>query len=64
VGLSTALAGAATGSLFGVLYSNIWTLGSRLDWWRFLAVTGGAIAVFVVWLIGGHGLWERQAAPL
>ncbi len=64
VGLSTALAGAATGSLFGILYSTIWTLGAQLDWWRFVAVTGGAVTVFVVWLIAGHGLWERRSAPV
>ncbi|MHA6627337.1 hypothetical protein ACU61A_18015 [Pseudonocardia sichuanensis] len=59
VGLSTALAGAAAGSAFGILYSAIWTLGTVLEPWRLAAGTLASIAVLVVWLIAGHGLWQR-----
>lgn len=59
VGLSTALAGAATGSAFGILYSAIWTLATVLEPWRLVAGTCAALAVFATWLIAGHGLWER-----
>ncbi|TQM12015.1 hypothetical protein [Pseudonocardia kunmingensis] len=59
VGLSTALAGAAAGSAFAILYSAIWTLGTVLEPWRLAAGTLASIAVLVVWLIAGHGLWQR-----
>jgi hypothetical protein len=64
VGLSTALAGAATGSAFGILYSAIWTLATVLEPWRLVAGTGAALAVFATWLIAGHGLWEREPRRL
>jgi hypothetical protein len=59
LGLSTALAGALTGSAFGVLYSAVWQLGAALSPMRLAAVTLGAIAALVFWLIIGHDLWER-----
>lgn len=59
VGLSTALAGAAAGSAFGLLYSNLWTLAAALEPWRLGLAFVGSIAVFVAWLIVGHRLWER-----
>lgn len=61
VGLSTALAAAATGSAFGLLYSNVWELGAALQPWRLALATVIAVAVFVAWLVIGHGLWEREA---
>jgi hypothetical protein len=64
LGLSTALAAAATGSAFGVLYSTVWTLAAALSSWRLAAVTVGAVAVFSVWLVAGHDLWERRRGPL
>jgi hypothetical protein len=60
VGLSTALAGAAAGSAFGILYSAIWTLGTVLEPWRLAAGTLASIGVLAVWLIAGHGLWQRR----
>jgi hypothetical protein len=62
-GLSTALAGAATGSAFGILYSSIWTLAIVLHPWRMAAGTIAAISVLVVWLVFGHGLWQRRPEP-
>ena len=59
LGLSTALAGAFTGSAFGVLYSAVWQLGAALSPARLVSVTVGAIAALVFWLIVGHDLWER-----
>ncbi|GAA0930469.1 hypothetical protein GCM10009559_17880 [Pseudonocardia zijingensis] len=59
VGLSTALAAAATGSAFGILYSAIWELATVLERWRMIAGTVTAIWIFVVWLVVGHGLWQR-----
>jgi hypothetical protein len=64
LGLSTALAGAAAGSAFGILYSNIWSLSAQMEWWRVLGATLGALVVFVIWLIVGHGLWERRSPSL
>lgn len=64
LGLSTALAAAATGSAFGVLYSTIWMLAAALAPWRLAAVTVGAVVVFGVWLIAGHDLWEHRRRPL
>jgi hypothetical protein len=61
MGLSTALAGALTGSAFGVLYSAVWQLGAALSPLRLTAVTLGAITALVFWLIVGHDLWERGA---
>ncbi|OZM81356.1 hypothetical protein [Pseudonocardia sp. MH-G8] len=60
VGLSTALAGAAAGSAFGILYSSIWILGTVLSPWRLVAGTLASITVLAVWLIAGHGLWQRR----
>ena len=60
VGLSTALAGAAAGSAFGILYSSIWILGTVLSPWRLTAGTLASITVLAVWLIAGHGLWQRR----
>jgi len=60
LGLSTALAAAATGSVFGIIYSNVWTLAVAMQPWRLAAATAGALAIFVVWLVVGHDLWDRQ----
>jgi hypothetical protein len=60
LGLSTALAGALTGSAFGILYSTIWQLGAALSPVRLTAVTLGAIGTLVLWLVVGHDLWERD----
>lgn len=64
VGLSAALAGAATGSAFGVLYSSIWILAAAMAPWRIAVTTLAAIGIFVAWLVTGHGLWERGARAL
>jgi hypothetical protein len=64
IGLSTALAGAATGSAFGILYSAIWTLATVLEPWRLAAGTVAAVGVLAVWLIVGHGLWQRPQASV
>ncbi|MBW0093253.1 hypothetical protein I4I73_28930 [Pseudonocardia sp. KRD-184] len=64
LGLSTALAGAATGSVFGILYSSVWSLAVAMEPWRLAVATTAALAVFVVWLIAGHDLWERRSAGL
>jgi len=60
LGLSTALAGAATGSAFGIIYSNVWQLGTALAPWRLATATMIAVTVFTGWLISGHGLWLRD----
>lgn len=59
IGLSTALAGAVAGMAFGVLYSNIWQLATALSAWRLAGITVVAVTTLVVWLLAGHGLWER-----
>lgn len=66
LGLSTALAAAATGSVFGILYSTVWELAVALAPWRIALATAGAVAVFVLWLIVGHDLWDRapRSGPL
>ncbi|WP_232667831.1 hypothetical protein [Pseudonocardia sp. TRM90224] len=58
-GLSTALAGAAAGSAFGILYTAIWRMAVVLEPWRLTAASLAALAVFATWLVAGHGLWER-----
>ncbi|WP_037076080.1 hypothetical protein [Pseudonocardia spinosispora] len=63
LGLSRALAGALTGSAFGVLYSNIWQLAASLSPWRLATMAGGAIGILVTWLITDHDLWERRRSP-
>jgi hypothetical protein len=62
LGLSAALAGALAGGAFGVLYSAIWQLGAALSPLRLAALTAGAIAALVIWLVIGHDLWERGPA--
>ncbi len=64
LGLSAALAGAAAGSAFGILYSNVWSLAVAMQPWRVAAATLVAVAAFAVWLIAGHGLWERRSDGL
>lgn len=64
LGLSTALAAAAAGSAFGILYSSIWMLAVALPPWRLAGITVAAVTVFAVWLIAGHQLWERRRGPL
>jgi hypothetical protein len=64
LGLSTALAGAATGSAFGILYSTIWSFADAIGPPRMVAATLLAVGMLTVWLIAGHGLWERKARPL
>ncbi|WP_280275089.1 hypothetical protein [Nocardia wallacei] len=60
VGLSTALAGAIAGTAFGVLYSSIWQLATALGPARLAGSTVAALSVLTVWIIAGHGLWERD----
>ncbi|SDG72509.1 hypothetical protein [Pseudonocardia oroxyli] len=60
--LGAALAGAATGSAFGLLYSNIWSLATALAPWRLVLAYVGAVALFVGWLLLRHRLWERRRA--
>lgn len=62
-GLSAALGGSLAGSAFGVLYSSIWTLADSLPEWRIALVCAGAIAIYVLWLITSHGLWQAPTAP-
>lgn len=59
IGLSTALAGALAGTAFGILYSSIWQLATALGPLRLAGVTVAALVVLAVWIITGHGLWER-----
>lgn len=61
VGLSSALAGSLAGTAFGVLYSSIWQLATALGPYRLAGVATSAVAALVVWIIVGHGLWERPA---
>ncbi|MCP9618677.1 hypothetical protein FOH10_06660 [Nocardia otitidiscaviarum] len=60
VGLSTALAGALTGTAFGVLYSSIWTLAVSLSGLRLAGITVAALASLTLWIIVGHGLWDTR----
>ncbi|MBF6236576.1 hypothetical protein IU474_05715 [Nocardia otitidiscaviarum] len=60
VGLSTALAGALTGTAFGVLYSSIWTLAVSLSGLRLAGITVAALASLTLWIIVGHGLWDTH----
>ncbi|WP_280222010.1 hypothetical protein [Nocardia neocaledoniensis] len=60
VGLSSALAGAMAGTAFGVLYSTIWLLATALGPWRLAGITVSALAALSMWIIVGHGLWERR----
>jgi len=60
LGLGAALAGAAAGSAFGLLYSNIWALATALEPWRLLLAYVGAVALFVGWLVVRHRLWDRR----
>lgn len=62
VGLSSALAGSLAGTAFGVLYSSIWQLATALGPYRLAGVAVSAVAALAVWIIVGHGLWERPAA--
>ncbi|WP_214407087.1 hypothetical protein [Pseudonocardia lacus] len=64
LGLSTALVGAAAGSAFGILYSNLWELAAAMQPWRLGAATVAVLAAFVVWLVVGHDLWERRSGGL
>jgi hypothetical protein len=61
LGLSTALAGAGAGSAFGILYSTLWRFADALGAPRVAAATLLAVGVLTLWLIAGHGLWERKA---
>jgi hypothetical protein len=63
VGLSKALAGAAAGSAFGIIYSAIWKLATVLEPWRLATGTVAAIAALVVWLVAGHSLWQHHPGP-
>lgn len=60
LGLGAALAGAAAGSAFGLLYSNIWSLATAMAPWRLALAYAGAVALFVGWLVVRHRLWERR----
>jgi hypothetical protein len=62
LGLSKPLAAAATGSAFGLLYTSIWSLGAALGPVRLTAACAGSVALLIVWLVFGHGLWESRAA--
>jgi hypothetical protein len=62
LGLSKPLAAAAAGSAFGLLYTSIWSLGAALGPVRLTAACAGAVALLIVWLVFGHGLWESRTA--
>ncbi|WP_459546582.1 hypothetical protein [Nocardia sp. X0981] len=62
VGLSSALAGSLAGTAFGVLYSSIWQLATALGPYRLAGVAAAAVAALAVWIIVGHGLWERPVS--
>lgn len=64
IGLSTALASAAAGSAFGMLYSTIWRLAVSLEPLRLVGVIVVAIAALAVWLIVSHNLWEHRDRSL
>lgn len=59
-GLSTALAGAATGMAFGLLYSSIWLLASAMGPIRLAGTALVAVLALGSWMIVGHHLWERR----
>ncbi|MFI5717724.1 hypothetical protein [Nocardia sp. NPDC051750] len=62
IGLSSALAGALAGTAFGVLYSTIWQLATAMGPARLAGAAVVAMAALSVWIIVGHGLWERTTS--
>ncbi|SFN91214.1 hypothetical protein SAMN05216207_102448 [Pseudonocardia ammonioxydans] len=62
-GLSAALGGSLAGSAFGVLYSSIWMLADSLSEWRIVLACAAAIAIYVVWIVTRHGLWQPSITP-
>ncbi|WP_051165560.1 hypothetical protein [Nocardia testacea] len=62
VGLSTALGSALAGTAFGVLYSSIWQLADAMGALRLAAVALASVVSLTVWIVMGHGLWERHGA--
>lgn len=58
-GLSSALVAALAAAGFGLVTSTVWQLGDALRPWRAAATAAFSLALMTVWLIAGHGLWER-----
>ncbi|WP_156058673.1 hypothetical protein [Nocardia rhamnosiphila] len=60
VGLSAALGSALAGTAFGVLYSSIWQLANAMGTLRLTGVALASVIALTVWIVVGHGLWERR----
>ncbi|MCW2499786.1 MAG: putative 5,10-methylene-tetrahydrofolate dehydrogenase/Methenyl tetrahydrofolate cyclohydrolase [Frankiales bacterium] len=58
-GMVGALAAGVSTAAFGLLSSTPWQLGMALTPWRLTLITVGAILTMVLFLVFGHGLWER-----
>jgi hypothetical protein len=58
-GLSSAVVAAFGTGAYALLSVSIWQLSGRLGWLRLGSIMGCAVVAMVVWLIIGHGLWEK-----
>jgi hypothetical protein len=59
VRLSHALAAALAATVFALVTSDVWRISDRAGWPSLLALSLGAVAGSVIWLLAAHGLWER-----
>jgi hypothetical protein len=60
--LETALAAALATAAFSIVTNTIWQLGDLMEWPRLVALGLLSVAGLAIWLIIGHGLWERSSA--
>jgi hypothetical protein len=58
-GLSSAVVAAFGTGAYALLSVSIWQLSGRLGWPRLTAIMLCAVVSMVVWLIIGHGLWDK-----
>jgi hypothetical protein len=58
-GLSSAVVAAFRTGAYALLSTSIWQLSGELGWPRLGAIMLCAVTAMVVWLIIGHGLWEK-----
>jgi hypothetical protein len=58
-GLSSAVVAAFGTGAYALLSVSIWQLSGHLGWPRLAAIALCAVASMVIWLIIGHGLWDK-----
>ena len=61
IDLETALAAALATAAFSLVTNSIWQLGDLMEWPRLVALSLLSVVGLAVWLIIGHGLWERSS---